>query len=52
MDTTEGTFLTFLEKGLINRPNRIRPVKTKTFVEAERLTADIEVDLAEALAAY
>ncbi|MDW7748942.1 type II toxin-antitoxin system PrlF family antitoxin [Halomonas sp.] len=44
-----GAFLTFLEKDLVNRPSCIRPVTTKTFAEAERLTAGIEVNLAEAL---
>jgi len=48
-NTAEGSFLTFLEKDLINRPSSIRPVTTKTLAEAERLTAGIEVDLAEAL---
>ncbi len=29
-NTAEGSFLTFLEKDLINRPSSIRPVTTKT----------------------
>jgi antitoxin PrlF len=42
-------FLAFLERDLREHPNNIRPVTASVFSEAERLTADIEVDLDETL---
>lgn len=48
-DTAQGSFLMFLEKDIVNLPSSIRPVTTKIFAEAERLTAGIEVDLDEEL---
>lgn len=48
-DPVMASFLAFLERDLQEHPENIRPVTASTFVEAERLTAGIEVDLDEEL---
>lgn len=48
-NTTQASFLMFLEKSIVNHPSCLRLVTTKTLAEAERLTAGIKVDLDEDL---